>query len=215
MAPQYIIDLFFTYKLNCRRSTSFIHFMLNPASPFWVTKQRFKSKLNWLSGYRYPWNWVIILLFSDDDSDSNRDSEQEPFCDNFHSTPKRSKESNSLQLRDPLTHCDSHPIALTCCRDNCLHSFSFVETQKAKSVFTSKSRLEQNQFLLDSSLMFFNLVALATNGWWKESIYVTKLFARFSALENGGKRLRKSRTLYYAGVTKAMHSKDNQKDSYQ
>ncbi len=146
-----------------------------------------------------------LLLFSDDDSDNNLDSEQESFCEHFHSTPKKSRESNSLQLRDPLTHCASVPIAfpLTCCRDNCLHSFSFVETQKAKSVFTSKSRLEQNQFLLDSSLMFFPSTSnRSSNKWMVEGKHLCdKAFCKILCISV--KRLRKTRTLYYAGVTKA------------
>ena len=94
-----------------------------------------------------------LILF-----DSETPSSATSTCrETFHSTPLAKKRKVTLSLEDPLlplelpdcsTHGPEH--TQTCCDNRCFTKLSPFDQMRLKTMFSDKSRAEQQQFLLDS-----------------------------------------------------------------
>ena len=161
-----------------------------------------------------------LIVFSEDDSDSEY-SEPLQLCELYplHSTPKKPRLSSLIELEDsPIDSSPTVANPLNCCSDQCLHFISLAESHKVREVFQSKSHQDQQQFLLDSALMFtshsdcLSSTPKKQNKWMLEGKQVCeKAFCRIVGISQ--KRLRKSLAQYHSGITKAIRKIPNRSTS--
>lgn len=103
-------------------------------------------------------------------------------------------------LHTPITPFQSE----RCCADNCLSKVK--ECGKARAIFKRKKYYEQQQFLIDSALIFDSGSDDSSSAKKKSRIIEGKNvceagFCKILGISN--KRLRRSKSLYYSGVSRA------------
>ncbi len=121
------------------------------SEPFWVLSDTDQSNTSGSPD--------IIISFLEPESSSPgiewHDSDSESIIQT--STPLR-KKRKTVQVEDPLraeqiTYCAPGPVERVCCKEYCLKKISLSDQKSFNSMFASKNRSEQQQFLLDSTFI--------------------------------------------------------------